>query len=1486
MMQFCSKCLQNICAIDPNIGHVIIPFLLAALDPSAVNQPHQAPAAMHTLNLCFKPLLYPSPVIIEYLPTLFRLSLAGIDPNDISKTSLTMRLYSTILSFIPILSIDACTRVYKYPPSYLSTISSHGDKHLDNIINNDILTSHLDNLYLAINKWGPELFDKIFILIDATEPKRKGANTSTIGSSISECCGMLKIFLIFIYIIFPIIFIYIIVIGYLFQSLAVTHPLRDSLITIFLSYINSNNPFNGAKICGKIIESIVGTHPTCIIDLLPKILNVELDCSAEKLAVRIRMACGAVRGARGDNIFNCIGILQPFLAPSMLHNTDKHVRKASCKLMKDILKGCTCYYPIDIIPLYDADNSLIGSPNDINAFHSKWHQPTSKGINIATDIINNITIKAMNDIKSDLASITTNDPVEIADSTDSTSISIKKSEERIFNGLVIIRKSLRGCAEILGDDMLDINMNTDTVGDVHPNAVLYTGRGSEYLSKIGSTAEEISLFTTLRYTILTFLIDVCQTLDDLVDTQFRSIGDNEIIRKQWIKILVVLITQRMACLKNVDKVKHWFNMTKRLQTCTIVKSMTRILEIHERNGDLSNNLLISSEISQVAYWKGHDINTNNIANHGWLQHAKRLSEFSFLSMNFCRKHSSISIPYLKVLDQLGRMCGHEYDVIRSNATKVFQNISSRYKNSVIDIVIKPMLSSLTTVGISYSKASGGLTMVSQPFIMKKIANNWELTNLYLEVVSKFPVVISNIVEKDKQEHLVNHIASSFTKYIEIWNHIPISSDQANISYNNALSNVGFLSEFNVTSISSSSYGLRHDTFCSFMLLHLIGHNDIKITSGIWAWSLHNLLNSHGPTQMLASIAFLKLAYIANREGMDPVISHHIKSFLSINIEGNTSVVKQFLSGISSCHQKNENPQWSKGIDHILHNGLYIKSLLPRSVSDGVRICSHNFTFENAAIFMCLPTILNASSDEELIIIVNNLLVASKLLEFTNEEEDRANNTTRSELFSGLYRTIINNSATKTSTTIIIETILVDYFSEYIEKVSKDFCTDWSESIIFATSCNNNTMSDKLVVFVLDNFRKALTKCQELGSSNSTDDEGFSKYDKFLQITKTLLRGDIISCSKNNIQTSIVGLEILVIMKDYDCISPYRSTRAEISSIVGQLCDIHIDIPTEDLLIIIDKIVNISINPTISSTNLMNDGDIDSLKIAMVKYSSETSLFCLQHLLYGTITWRKELFLPQLLSSALSGSSHPDLEIAKSCHETCLMTVQSITSGIRTDISSNCITTSSSGAAIRAKYDIIYNILTVLQSNINNASWHVREITLLCISIIMIKNWFVLTADEKKSCRDLFSIGLTDSKPEIVEISKTGMVAYLSLKPTKELNAAASAYIKNSDILATREKKRKKDSGSNGDKPDKVYISTVQMVACLVSAFPFDLPYFMPDLVTSLSKHSSSSAVQDTVKRCIQDFKSTHQDRWNDFKESFTHDQLDDLQGAGAAHYYA
>jgi hypothetical protein len=77
-----------------------------------------------------------------------------------------------------------------------------------------------------------------------------------------------------------------------------------------------------------------------------------------------------------------------------------------------------------------------------------------------------------------------------------------------------------------------------------------------------------------------------------------------------------------------------------------------------------------------------------------------------------------------------------------------------------------------------------------------------------------------------------------------------------------------------------------------------------------------------------------------------------------------------------------------------------------------------------------------------------------------------------------------------------------------------------------------------------------------------------------------------------------------------------------------------------------------------------------------------------------------------------------------------------------------------------------------------------------------------------------------------------------------------------------------------------------MAACVVLTYPYDLPAFMPPLLASLVKHKSVPAVQATVLKTVQLFKRTHQDRWEDFKVLFSADQLEDIQGAGAAHYYS
>lgn len=88
--------LRTLVSIDPELGHVLLPVMLTAL--TTVNQTHQAPIALHTLSTLSRPLLYPAPVLLPYLPQLLPLVLPGLDPADSKKVSLG-KLLVNILFF-------------------------------------------------------------------------------------------------------------------------------------------------------------------------------------------------------------------------------------------------------------------------------------------------------------------------------------------------------------------------------------------------------------------------------------------------------------------------------------------------------------------------------------------------------------------------------------------------------------------------------------------------------------------------------------------------------------------------------------------------------------------------------------------------------------------------------------------------------------------------------------------------------------------------------------------------------------------------------------------------------------------------------------------------------------------------------------------------------------------------------------------------------------------------------------------------------------------------------------------------------------------------------------------------------------------------------------------------------------------------------------------------------------------------------------------
>lgn len=369
-----------------------MPFLLGALDPSAVNQTHQAPVAMHAISVVFKPLLFPSPTILQYLPQVLTLSLPGVDTCDAVKTTMTLKLFATVLSWIPLKArytdSDSFTNASQTYLSLSSRTPPTGQEETGFSIAGDKSNAkvHLNSLAVIMGDWITGLLEKIFSLLDAHEDPQKDSRSSVDG-------GVGETF------------------GFLCQSInASAEPVLWNLVeNKVIEYFKKSTPLNGVKVAGKIIESLVGSNPSCLQRVLGALLDSDIangECSHDKLAFRLRLVGGGLRSSQGLSPA-VISTLTPFFTSEYTHHSEKSVRKAAVKLVKDALKGSVSFYPKGISPYDSSLKAMIGAPNLFNKAQYSWYVPSNEALSTGAAILRSAAIQTMSEIVTLLSEIST-----------------------------------------------------------------------------------------------------------------------------------------------------------------------------------------------------------------------------------------------------------------------------------------------------------------------------------------------------------------------------------------------------------------------------------------------------------------------------------------------------------------------------------------------------------------------------------------------------------------------------------------------------------------------------------------------------------------------------------------------------------------------------------------------------------------------------------------------------------------------------------------------------------------------------------------------------------------------------------------------------------------------------------------------------------------------------------------------------------------------
>lgn len=474
--------------------------------------------------------------------------------------------------------------------------------------------------------------------------------------------------------------------------------------------------------------------------------------------------------------------------------------------------------------------------------------------------------------------------------------------------------------------------------------------------------------------------------------------------------------------------------------------------------------------------------------------------------------------------------------------------------------------------------------------------------------------------------------------------------------------------------------------------------------------------------------------------------------------------------------------------------------------------------------------------------VSKILGQSKQMKSASEDDLRQNNAVRAALWSGLYRTIMSVNFTNENERLELEAIAAQFFIEQVDKISTDYCADWAEALMLAlvgSSFPKESVAQlKLVQYILDSFESvlldqsnavnnAIASDSSQGSFAGSDD-GFSRIDNRLVLTESLLQAELStdyhmrSSAGSSQLLPVIGTRILKYLKQshISLISQYRSTREHVATIVvilSQLdfaartpldelwsklslaADLLSEVPSDaaadmqvngnqsamkmDDAATIGNVFLPSMVSQVTSTDADASGKDNAQHQTRVQHILQFACHCLRYFAYesaANIEWVVPDII-KLLSLTVVGSGHSDIETAKLCHQTCIfvcITLKSFAAFVSTRVPDN----SSTNGAFTSS---LTPLVEVLKCHAGNASFHVRETVLLCSSIVMTNNWFTLTVNDKKLLKDVIADGLVDAKPEVQLIAMSGMVAYLTAKPVKEIASIAEAYTRNSDILSAR-----------------------------------------------------------------------------------------------------
>jgi len=577
--------------IDPvHATPSFVDFAMRALDISAVNLSHQAPAALSALTRLIQPALRSDPsILLARLPNLLRLSLAGIDSNDQNKTIRTLILYRNLSSWVPVggppeswpsmkadderpligangtmrfgTSLFDSLAASRSSPEYLRALEQLSPASLlKQGVSIDYGSPEMQRLLLeeassAMSDWVLEFLDRVFgLLRNSGEREKAGKTASGVASRHSSAdvhqarnfSRVLKECLLQV-----------------FASMdSKTHSLAVRLVIRFIEEETLSTAAKDASLLCLAVGAARGASDKegCFrslgLDALMPMLTDDLPRHSTKTVMyRLRCLAGAVRAASHGVVKHRDAISRAI--DFALSSDDRHLFKTGCKLLRHTLATLCESYPVssDTVPRAFSGEStesiLLGKSAQLTGDVVQWHVPNSASIEFACHLFKSHVSKRL----------------------DALSERSSKGQSRLLSSLDI--QELRGCLRVIrysirGGATLLLDYTDEKGGAQNDDCVPYEKANLRLLNTV-SDETRVSLLQ-LRGRLCSFIVVLSSVIatETLYPDSVMELAESNAYRKmlplicsdgkvckETSDIALLLLTRRGASFRSQEARTIW-----------------------------------------------------------------------------------------------------------------------------------------------------------------------------------------------------------------------------------------------------------------------------------------------------------------------------------------------------------------------------------------------------------------------------------------------------------------------------------------------------------------------------------------------------------------------------------------------------------------------------------------------------------------------------------------------------------------------------------------------------------------------------------------------------------------------------------------------------------------------------------------------------------------------------------------------------------------